>query len=863
MRKAMLLVLGVITSIYTQALEPPVPGIITSDYGARNKPNTGEYDWHEGIDFDGYMWEPIEAVEGGNIVEIGYEEPQGAGWYIRIQGNLARWTYMHTFYDAPDRNPISPDKKYEAAKTYLVDPNTGQNNPSEPVYVFIFWTDRQNRRAQKVLSSYGKRWIRWGNDYILNSDGTQRIKTQGAVGDRDTIAPLGRSGMGYPTPGEEGTHVHVGANSPGQRYDINPLYYIDHSRANYQVSILMPQENEVLFHLPGEPQYNQIHERMQVRVNSQTGLDLDRIFVYLNNKLYAYLSYGGRPPGLSYASPFPDWIRYEGNRGNILFSGIDPQGNVPGIDDFYFIGGLSENGVQFNTKIHKTEFRDAYINYEAKFKDGRRTMLARAYNIRWWDSNANAWRDFYFDAQKQIILDNFAPYIDEVIVLQGGEVIYQGYWPVIPQSSTYLGELQIGTRGTGDAERLFEIAIFFSEEMNTDSTPKIRVKFMNSGRVDDLTILNSSWDALGELWTATVKFPQIQEEDAGEVYLMIGGVTDLAGNMLDSNPATIAFRNPAGGWSPYYERGDDEKHFFYIETPKEGPCVASHYPGNDTVDVNTPIIITFTREMNQPVTEQAIIIEPDFAKIFEWIDPQTVKITPQNPDVDLKYETRYTVTVTGDAEDIEGNKMDSTCAPYSFSFKTKSPEFELTVIPQTAKVPIGDTIFHNIKVFNKNPRTEVFELNFNVFQTSQILRYILPSQTQFEIPENGEVSTILKVYDPRDPEGCDYGNVPEFDYLGIKVTARVLNTQKEIFKNITDEPEKIDNAPTMTSTSPSDGEQNVKVNKDIKISFSKAMDTASVRSAISINPSVEIISYEWGLLRLLCLSGYCVYCVGV
>jgi hypothetical protein len=302
----------------------------------------------------------------------------------------------------------------------------------------------------------------------------------------------------------------------------------------------------------------------------------------------------------------------------------------------------------------------------------------------------------------------------------------------------------------------------------------------------------------------------------------------------------------------------------YVE-PTGGPCIQYYYPpdGAENIPVNTKITMTFTRPMDTISVMNAVVISPGIFPVFKWSnDLKTVTIRPSDTLNNLKYETVYTVEVLPTAQDTAGNSLDPECA-ISFSFKTKSPEFELTVIPQTAKVPIGDTIFHNIKVFNKNPRTEVFELNFNVFQTSQILRYILPSQTQFEIPKNGEVSTILKVYDPRDPEGCDYGNVSEFDYLGIKVTARVLNTQKEIFKKITDEPEKIDNAPTITSTSPSDGEQNVKINKDIKISFSKAMDTASVRSAISINPSVEIISYEWSLLRLLCLSGYCVYCVGV
>ncbi len=85
-------------------------------------------------------------------------------------------------------------------------------------------------------------------------------------------------------------------------------------------------------------------------------------------------------------------------------------------------------------------------------------------------------------------------------------------------------------------------------------------------------------------------------------------------------------------------------------------------------------------------TENAIIIEPDFSKTFEWSDDlRTITIKPLDTLTDLRYSTTYTVTILETAKDTLGNQMDTTCAPYTFSFTTKEPEFELSVVPSEAK----------------------------------------------------------------------------------------------------------------------------------------------------------------------------------
>jgi hypothetical protein len=270
MKRAIFVLLGITVVLFSQNLQPPVSGPIVSDYGQRNWDG---YDWHEGIDYDGDIWDEISTVEGGQISEIDYEQ-DGAGWYIRIQGTCGRWIYMHCYYDDANNNPISPDNRHEARMATLEDP-TGQGNP-EYYYIFIFWLDRNNNRAEKILSSRGNWYVRArpndpgydpNNPYILDQNG-ERILTQGSVADREVFAPLGTSGG-------VGSHVHIALNSPNRRYDINPLYYIIHPEPDYTLTIIQhPPVDAVFYHRTGAPEAQQLNERIRVNINSTQGLDL-------------------------------------------------------------------------------------------------------------------------------------------------------------------------------------------------------------------------------------------------------------------------------------------------------------------------------------------------------------------------------------------------------------------------------------------------------------------------------------------------------------------------------------------------------------------------------------------------------------
>ncbi|MCX5785625.1 MAG: hypothetical protein NTX59_08040 [Elusimicrobia bacterium] len=146
------LVFGLIANGVAQSLEPPVNYDITSDYGPRDVTN-GTW-FHEAIDYAAPMWTPVEAVEEGNISDIGYQTPpengSSGGWYIKVSTGARTWAYLHLSTDVANDNPISPDTQFEIKFVTL-------ENAANPVdikhqYVFIFWFNRGLKKAQKVLA---------------------------------------------------------------------------------------------------------------------------------------------------------------------------------------------------------------------------------------------------------------------------------------------------------------------------------------------------------------------------------------------------------------------------------------------------------------------------------------------------------------------------------------------------------------------------------------------------------------------------------------------------------------------------------------------------------------------------------------
>ena len=216
-------------SLFSQTLPTP-PWPLISDYGARNINNV--YDWHWGLDYDGNTWDSINPVEGGSIVGI---VRTGSGWYIRVNSVQRYWTYFHIFND--ELPSISPDNRYELRQAILENPETHATTPA-PVNIIIFWLDRANNIAEKILSSQNDLWVQTGNpDFPYIITGSTWTRTQSAVVQDEVIAPMGTSGG-------VGSHLHLACSSLLPQsplwYDVNPLYHVKHSAPAYTLSINQP-----------------------------------------------------------------------------------------------------------------------------------------------------------------------------------------------------------------------------------------------------------------------------------------------------------------------------------------------------------------------------------------------------------------------------------------------------------------------------------------------------------------------------------------------------------------------------------------------------------------------------------------------
>lgn len=73
----------------------PIPGQITSYYGYRVNPVTGEYKLHKGIDYAGNYGDPIKASKSGVVEYSGWINGYG-NTIILGHGNGVQTLYPHT-----------------------------------------------------------------------------------------------------------------------------------------------------------------------------------------------------------------------------------------------------------------------------------------------------------------------------------------------------------------------------------------------------------------------------------------------------------------------------------------------------------------------------------------------------------------------------------------------------------------------------------------------------------------------------------------------------------------------------------------------------------------------------------------------
>ncbi|MCL7413627.1 MAG: carbohydrate binding domain-containing protein [ANME-2 cluster archaeon] len=83
------------------------------------------------------------------------------------------------------------------------------------------------------------------------------------------------------------------------------------------------------------------------------------------------------------------------------------------------------------------------------------------------------------------------------------------------------------------------------------------------------------------------------------------------------------------------------------------PAIAGNEPSGPNVPVTTQIQVNFSEEMNQASAESVFSTSPVTAGSFNW----NGKIMTYTPDLDLTFDTTYTVTIGTDARDLANNSM--------------------------------------------------------------------------------------------------------------------------------------------------------------------------------------------------------------
>jgi hypothetical protein len=189
--------------------------------------------------------------------------------------------------------------------------------------------------------------------------------------------------------------------------------------------------------------------------------------------------------------------------------------------------------------------------------------------------------------------------------------------------------------------------ITFSEDMDTGVDPI--VTFGPSSPFDAHSVIKSAYS--GANWTGTITINPSTGD--GQHTLSITLAQDQAGNQITSYTMQ-----------------------FSIDTKQ--PSVSSGGPTGSNVPINTAITITFNESMDKTSVQDAFELTDGTTTwtaangTFSW-SGNTLTFIPSE-DIDLDYDTEYTVTIGTGARDLADNTISSA---YSWSFTT-IPEPDLT-----------------------------------------------------------------------------------------------------------------------------------------------------------------------------------------
>ncbi len=403
------------------------------------------------------------------------------------------------------------------------------------------------------------------------------------------ICPVGNSAA------SNGTHLHLyllldPSNNPQNTNNAkNPLQFIDHQNTNFDVNIIetnnLTEFGQTIFH-SGDHRgsvgievkmngagntstySNQIMDIEKVQLNVKKFGQTDNDYqLMIGNNYTGEILLGGRINNNRYpSSGYPTGntsFDIATDYGSPTRTGIDPfayraiEANPRPWDIWYFS--------DIYTRIHKDDnftgpLKLATSNSEARYTDGVYLLKPKAYKI----DNSEA--DLLVDP-KQILIDNFRPYISNVKIKEYGatEFKYNRGWQWV-NNSLLFEPLPIPEQKF-DNNKDIVIEVTTSEPMQW-----VNITVGNCSRV-----ATCGSDLNKTQWEFTIPKSDLT---TGRNQIIMDG-RDLADNPIQSNPASIPIRQSNTSWTPTPNPGVDQYHsFIFGNTTVDFTATQLGFPAN-------------------------------------------------------------------------------------------------------------------------------------------------------------------------------------------------------------------------------------------------------------------------------------------
>ncbi|OWY21454.1 hypothetical protein BVG80_13125, partial [Sphingobacteriales bacterium TSM_CSM] len=572
--------------------------LVSDDFGRRP---TGSR-WHKGLDFspaagDGDVGYELLALQTGTVVQLNTATSYK---YITVQSPATPtqpaiiYGYGHIFTDIGSECGTFKFQNMQA--------------PYDDTPAIIF-KDNANGFIHAISTV---------NGHVLYNGSIHEVSNQVVAG--QSIAPLGSSG-GFAGAG----HVHLynftipNQQNPGGNTVLynagdyffnfkNPLEFLNYAPAEYTLNI-----TPTLTYVPA--QYSSF--RVRCSINGEpvpdptpnrhdTAMDIDKVELFIKkttelNDAYTLLKgtwleslicNGGLANSNRYPSPgfpahntpapvtdapfpfggvdmaHPDEDAPETGLGSVLRTGIHSYAyNTNPYDDYYFS--------DLKLRLHKdddysdTDIQYAYITEDARYPDNEYALYARLVTVTGEEYHS----DFSAANPNTLVIDNFRPYIKEVLITQGGFPRYHAQWT---WNAAY-------DNGAGNPPGRLEYTLVTPLTPATTVEP-MEIHIMASEPMDEITFTignNATFhNALDYTENNTIAWFEVSPAfleglGTGDQILGIIGqdltLNELTGFPFSSNPYTavqLPHRTGASAWSVSFPQTTDVAHFFHIP-----PCV--------------------------------------------------------------------------------------------------------------------------------------------------------------------------------------------------------------------------------------------------------------------------------------------------